>query len=108
MGLLGHQELRNLAEVRRRELTAALVVGGSGHVGQEPRHVFEVSGVRAVEVGPIAQGVHLVDTHIVQTVCSSLEAVEHVDRLTVGDRDDQVRSVGQLVDQRVDDVVDAR
>ncbi len=105
--LLDH-ELRNLGEVRRDERQRAVVERGSGDVGEEPRDVVELAGVGTVEIGPIPEGVHLVDPHSVQPVGTLLECVEELDGLTVRDRDDDVGIGRQRRDQGIGEVTGGR
>ena len=58
----------------------------------------EPVAVGAVQVRPIVQGVHLVDTDARQLVGRALDRVEQRDRLAVGERHDQVGSRADVIE----------
>lgn len=52
----------------------------------------------AVDVGPVVQHEHLVHPHAVEALGLGLDGVEHRDGLAVGDGDDQVVAVVDVVE----------
>jgi hypothetical protein len=54
--------------------------------------MLKVTGMFAVKIGAIADGVHLVDLDPVQLGGTSFERVEYPNRLPVGDGDNQLRA----------------
>ena len=71
------------------------------HVGQEVRDVTEAVTERAVQVGPVVDGVHLVDADAVEVGCVGLDGIEQGHRLAVRQRHDQVGPRPDVLEHRV-------
>jgi hypothetical protein len=100
-GAIPHQRV-DLAEVVGHEVDGASgeVLASDGR--QEVRHMAQVVTELAAQVGPIVQGVHLVDPHALELCGMGLEHVEHAHGLAVGQGDDEVGLVADVLEHRLD------
>ena len=87
----GHvvEDVRHLREVGGGEVDATLGEAGPGDVGEEVRDVAQ-PGVHTVQVGPVAQRVHLVDPHALEGRPGGVEGGHEGVGLAVGEGDDDV------------------
>ena len=53
---------------------------------------------RAGEVGAVPEGVHLVDAHALEAIGGRLDRVQQADRLAVGERQDDVGTGSDVVE----------
>ena len=56
---------------------------------------------RRVQVWTVVQGMHLVDADVAQTITVPLDCVEHSDRFTIGEGDDDVTVRRDVVEHRL-------
>ena len=101
IGRAVRQDGPHLAEVVGDEIEGSGLERRSGHVRQEVGDVAQPARIGAVQIGPIVQRVHLVHDDVPELIGVLLDGVHERDRLAVGQRQDEIGTVLDVLHHRV-------